>query len=240
MKYDEKISRLLISKGITFRKFSEGADIPLQTAQDLKHGKTLSPQIVTKEKVARFFNLTVEQLFDDNIDLPSQSSSTASSESENRIRELESKIEELNRQVTGMKYIRNYLIVYSFMETNKKRKISTFDKRISSEYPSPQFQGAEVDVGYYLLRTTDFADEILHKLCKQEEDPDGILVVEIGPDSLAAGRVSTDFAEFLKTMGQGRLPRPWRYEKSATPSDPVGEAIRAAESKGRIPRTKPD
>ncbi|RRJ96785.1 XRE family transcriptional regulator [Opitutaceae bacterium TAV4] len=74
MKYSEKISHLLKSRGISLRAFVAGANISMQTAQNLKSGKGEGPNTITKQKVAAFFNLPPEQLFDDGIDISTTTS----------------------------------------------------------------------------------------------------------------------------------------------------------------------
>jgi transcriptional regulator with XRE-family HTH domain len=70
MKYHEKISLLLKIRAISMRDFAAGIQASIPSAQALKDGKTRNPHPATKKKLAKFFSLTVEQLFDDDIHLP--------------------------------------------------------------------------------------------------------------------------------------------------------------------------
>ena len=71
MKYHRKISALLETRGVSLREFAGGIGKNSSNAHALTSGKIARPHPSTKRKVAAFFGLAPEQIFDEKIPLPS-------------------------------------------------------------------------------------------------------------------------------------------------------------------------
>jgi len=60
-----RIKKLLEEKGITPAKFSRVADIPTTTVYRLINDENYAPTIVTLHKVASYFGVTVDDLYEE-------------------------------------------------------------------------------------------------------------------------------------------------------------------------------
>ncbi len=60
-----RLKKLLDEKGITPAKFSRIADIPTTTVYRLINDSNYAPTIVTLRKVAHYFGLTVDELYEE-------------------------------------------------------------------------------------------------------------------------------------------------------------------------------
>lgn len=60
-----RIKKLLEEKGITPAKFSRVADIPTTTVYRLINDENYAPTIVTLHKVATYFGVTVDDLYEE-------------------------------------------------------------------------------------------------------------------------------------------------------------------------------
>ena len=65
-----RLKKLLDEKGITPAKFSRVADIPTTTVYRLINDENYAPTIVTLRKVAAYFGLKVDDLYEEVEDTP--------------------------------------------------------------------------------------------------------------------------------------------------------------------------
>lgn len=59
-----RLKKLLEERGITAAKFSRLADIPTTTVYRLINDENYAPTIVTLRKVADYFGLTIDELYE--------------------------------------------------------------------------------------------------------------------------------------------------------------------------------
>ncbi|WP_157837171.1 helix-turn-helix domain-containing protein [Geminisphaera colitermitum] len=69
MNYSEKISHLLKTRGVSIRAFATGVGMEYAGIHKIVTGRIKNPHPNTKHRIAEFFGISVEQLFDDTVSL---------------------------------------------------------------------------------------------------------------------------------------------------------------------------